>query len=89
VTFRDGINKGDAYMDWNTWQNIDPNAGNTTGLNDGVITTADIKEINHYYPLVQSVLNQHLRVPKTGGLASNCVATRTIYGVSDARQVLL
>jgi RHS repeat-associated protein len=49
VTFRDGINKGDAYFDWNTWQYIDPNAGNTTGLNDGVITASDIKQINHFY----------------------------------------
>ena len=50
VTFRDGINKGDAYFDWNTYQYIDPNAGNTTGLNDGTITSADIMQINHYYP---------------------------------------
>ncbi|MDZ7878903.1 MAG: RHS repeat-associated core domain-containing protein [Saprospiraceae bacterium] len=50
VTFRDGINKGDAYWDWNTWTYVEPNANNTTGYNDGVITAADIKQINHYYP---------------------------------------
>jgi RHS repeat-associated protein len=52
VSFRNGINKGDAYYDWNLWpyHYIDPNVGNTTGLNDGVITAADIKQINHYYP---------------------------------------
>ncbi|MDZ7879238.1 MAG: T6SS effector amidase Tae4 family protein [Saprospiraceae bacterium] len=50
VTFRDGINKGDAYWDWNTWTYVEPNANNTTGYNDGIITAADIKQINHYYP---------------------------------------
>ena len=50
MTFRDGINKGEAYFDWNTYTYIDPNAGNTTGLNDGTITSADIMQINHYYP---------------------------------------
>jgi RHS repeat-associated protein len=49
VTFRDGINYGAAGYNA-AWQYVDPNAGNTTGLNDGVITTADIKQINHYYP---------------------------------------
>ncbi len=49
VTFRDGTNKGDAYFDWNTYQYIDPNANNA-GYNDGVITSADIMQINHYYP---------------------------------------
>jgi hypothetical protein len=33
-------------------------------------------------PLVQGILNQYLRVPKTGGLASNFVAMHTINGVS-------
>ena len=50
MTFRDGINKGEAYFDWTTYQYIDPNAGNTTGLNDGTITSADIMQINNYYP---------------------------------------
>ena len=50
VTFRDGVNKGEAYFDWTTYQYIDPNAGNTTGLNDGTITSADIMQINNYYP---------------------------------------
>ena len=50
VTFRDGVNKGDAYFDWNTYTYVDPNAGNTTGLNDGTITSADIMQINNYYP---------------------------------------
>jgi RHS repeat-associated protein len=52
VTFTDGTNKGDAYYDWNLWPNyyVDPNVGNTTGYNDGLITAADIKQINHYYP---------------------------------------
>ena len=50
VTFRDGVNKGDAYFDWNTYTYVDPNAGNTTGLNDGTITSADIMQINSYYP---------------------------------------
>ena len=52
VTFTDGTNKGDAYYDWNLWPNpyVNPNAGNTTGLNDGIITAADIKQVNHYYP---------------------------------------
>ena len=50
VTFRDGINKGDAYFDWYTYTYVDPNAGNTTGLNDGTITSADIMQINSYYP---------------------------------------
>jgi RHS repeat-associated protein len=49
VTFRDGINYGAAGYNA-AWQYVDPNSGNTTGLNDGVITTADIKQINHYYP---------------------------------------
>ncbi len=50
MTFRDGINKGEAYFDWTTYQYINPNAGNTTGLNDGTITSADIMQINNYYP---------------------------------------
>ena len=50
MTFRDGVNKGEAYFDWTTYQYIDPNAGNTTGLNDGTITSADIMQINSYYP---------------------------------------
>ena len=50
MTFRDGVNKGEAYFDWTTYQYIDPNAGNTTGLNEGTITSADIMQINSYYP---------------------------------------
>ena len=50
MTFRDGVNKGEAYFDWTTYTYVDPNAGNTTGLNDGVITSADIMQINNYYP---------------------------------------
>jgi RHS repeat-associated protein len=51
VTFTDGTNKGDAYYDWNLWPNyyVDPNVGNTTGYNDGIITSADIKQVNNYY----------------------------------------
>ena len=49
VTFTDGVSRGDAYWDWNTWTYIDPNVGNT-GYNDGVITQDDITQINHYYP---------------------------------------
>ena len=49
VTFRDGTNKGDAYFDWNTYQYIDPNTNNV-GYNDGIVSSADIMQINHYYP---------------------------------------
>ncbi len=49
VTFTDGISRGDAYFDWNTWTYNDPNVGNT-GYNDGVITQDDITQINNYYP---------------------------------------
>jgi RHS repeat-associated protein len=54
VTFRDGINLGEPYYQWdpNLLEEVQvyPNAGNMTGLNDGVITAADIKQVNHYYP---------------------------------------
>ena len=49
VTFRDGINLGNAYVDWSTWTYVDPNANNPS-FNDGTITASDIKQINHYYP---------------------------------------
>jgi hypothetical protein len=49
VTFRDGVNKGEAYVDWNLWAWVDPNAGNTT-YNDGMVGDSDIVQINHYYP---------------------------------------
>jgi RHS repeat-associated protein len=47
VTFRDGVNKGEPSMDWNTWQYIIPD---NTGYDDGVVTTADMVQENHYYP---------------------------------------
>ena len=61
VTFTDGTNYGDPfyifewYFDWYTFQYfqtvqyIDPNSWNPTGYNDGVITAADIKQVNNYY----------------------------------------
>jgi RHS repeat-associated protein len=48
VTFRDGVNKGEAYVDWNLWAWVDPNAGNTTY--NGMVGDSDIVQINHYYP---------------------------------------
>jgi RHS repeat-associated protein len=49
VTFQDGESKGLPYLDWNTWEMVDPNVGNV-GYNDGIVTAADIKQINHFYP---------------------------------------
>jgi RHS repeat-associated protein len=52
VTFRDGVNLGDPYYDWNQgWPppKVDPNAKNPT-YNDGIITQDDIVQINQYYP---------------------------------------
>jgi RHS repeat-associated protein len=47
VTFRDGVYKGEPYIDWNTWSYVSPD---NTGYDDGVVTVADMKQINHYYP---------------------------------------
>jgi RHS repeat-associated protein len=41
--------KGLPYLDWETWEMVDPNAGNV-GYNDGIVTAADIKQINPFYP---------------------------------------
>jgi RHS repeat-associated protein len=49
VTFQDGESKGLPYLDWETWEMVDPNVGNV-GYNDGIVTAADIKQINHFYP---------------------------------------
>jgi len=49
VTFRDGINLGNPYIDWSLWAWVDPNANNPS-FNDGTVTASDIKQINHYYP---------------------------------------
>ena len=49
VTFRDGVNLGDPYFDWNTWTYVNPNANNAT-YNVGVVSSSDICQINHFYP---------------------------------------
>jgi RHS repeat-associated protein len=47
VTFTDGVNKGEPYWDWSNYSYIAPD---NTGYDDGVVTEADIKHINHTYP---------------------------------------
>jgi RHS repeat-associated protein len=47
VTFRDGVNKGEPYFDWSNYSYQVPD---NTGYDDGVVTTADIVQINSYYP---------------------------------------
>jgi RHS repeat-associated protein len=47
VTFTDGVNKGEPYWDWSNYSYIQPD---NTGYDDGVVTEADIKHINHTYP---------------------------------------
>jgi RHS repeat-associated protein len=47
VTFTDGVNKGEPYWDWSNYTYIAPD---NTGYDDGVVTEADIKHINHTYP---------------------------------------
>jgi hypothetical protein len=42
LAFQDGESKGLPYLDWNTWEMVDPNVGNV-GYNDGIVTAADIK----------------------------------------------
>jgi RHS repeat-associated protein len=47
VTFTDGVNKGEPYWDWSNYSYIQPD---NTGYDDGVVSEADIKHINHTYP---------------------------------------
>jgi RHS repeat-associated protein len=47
VTLTDGVNKGEPYWDWSNYSYIQPD---NTGYDDGVVTEADIKHINHTYP---------------------------------------
>jgi RHS repeat-associated protein len=47
VTFTDGVNKGEPYWNWSNYTYIVPD---NTGYDDGVVTEADIKHINHTYP---------------------------------------